>query len=310
LCMAIPTYDLFIDPVLRILAESPDGLRTTKVQEAAANWMELSTEDREELLPSGKQPTFKNRIGWAHDRLKRAGLSTSPARRFWRLTDAGSAFAQAHPSSLTDEEIERIAIVEPGTTIAGDKPKNTERLAAPPIPASLQAPGERIDAAVVELEEALSRDLLEIVRRSSPTFFEHLILELLLRMGYGANASDLERTGQSGDGGIDGVISLDRLGLDKVYLQAKRWQGENKVGREEIQSFVGALAGRRATRGVFITTSSFSGPAVEYAKQVSDSLILVDGNKLANLMIDSEVGVSVERVVKIQRVDLDYFEDG
>jgi len=306
--MGILTYDRFIDPVLRVLAEHPDGLRSSKVYEAVADRVKLSAEERDELLPSGRQRMYHNRIGWAHDRLKRAALSMAPARGLWKLTETGFAFVKSHPSPLTDDEVERIAVVDPDSTVAGAKPDGGKILVIPAAPATKQAPGERIDAAVAELQEAVRRDLLEIVRRASPAFFEQLILELLLQMGYGASASDLERTGQSGDGGIDGVISLDRLGLDKVYLQAKRWQAENRVGREEIQSFVGALAGRRATRGVFITTSSFSAPAVEYAKQVSDSL--VDGNKLANLMIDAEVGVSVERVVKIPRVDLDFFEDG
>jgi restriction system protein len=181
---------------------------------------------------------------------------------------------------------------------------------APIIPAlvEVRSPDELIDSAARELHDSLSRDLLEQIAAGSPTQFEQLVLDVLHAMGYGAKQSDLERTGASGDGGIDGIITLDRLGLEKVYVQAKRWTS-GTVGRPEIQKFFGALAGRRATRGVFITASTFSGEAKDYARQVSDSIVLIDGCRLASLMIEYGVGVTVQRTIKIAKIDSDYFED-
>jgi len=168
------------------------------------------------------------------------------------------------------------------------------------------SPTERIDGAIEELNQSLAAELLDTISRGSPAFFEQLVLDVLQKMGYGTSSA-IEHTGKSGDGGIDGIITLDRLGLEKVYIQAKRWQGS--VGRPEIQGFFGALASRRATKGVFITTSRFTNEAVEFASQASDSLVLVDGAHLTRLMVEFEVGVSVERTIKLCHLDSDYFEE-
>ncbi len=306
--MPVPTYDKFIEPILRHLARHPEGVPARDVHDAAAVALGLSDSDRDELLPSGVQRVYKNRSGWAHDRLKRAGYSSSPRRGFWQLTASGSAFARANPGALTDDAIEEIATgnedvrLRPSTEL---EPR-TEML--PDLGAAVRvsaSPDDRLEAAVAELRATTTAELLETLAQVSPKFFETIVLDVLHKLGYGTSRADLARVGRSGDGGIDGVISLDRLGLEKVYVQAKRWQ--NSVGRPEVHAFYGALAGQRATKGVFITTSTFTAQAIEFARSV-ERLVLVDGKRLADLMIDFEVGVSM-RPVRVPKLDTDYFEE-
>jgi restriction system protein len=306
--MPVPTYDKFIEPILRHLASYPEGVPARDVHDAAAVALGLGESDRDELLPSGVQRVYKNRAGWAHDRLKRAGYSSSPRRGFWQLTDAGNAYARAHPAPLTEEAIEEIATgnedvrLRPSTEL---EPR-TEML--PGLDAAVRvsaSPDDRLEAAVAELRATTTAELLESLAQVSPKFFETIVLDVLHKLGYGTSRTDLARVGRSGDGGIDGVISLDRLGLEKVYVQAKRWQ--NSVGRPEVHAFYGALAGQRATKGVFITTSTFTAQAIEFARSV-ERLVLVDGKRLADLMIDFEVGVSM-RPVRVPKLDTDYFEE-
>lgn len=304
--MSIPSYDQFIEPILRFLAAHPEGARARDAVEAAADALGLTEADRLAMLPSGMQAVYRNRAGWAHDRLKRAGLSSSPRRGFWRITPEGLALAQ-HAQPLPPEEIERIAIANVDVRLrtgAEGSAKEGDHLAPPQTPA-LASPQDRLDGALQELRSAVAAELLEALSRVSPTDFEGIVLELLLRMGYGASRDDLQRVGGSGDGGIDGIISLDKLGLEKVYVQAKRWQGT--VGRPEIQAFYGALAGQRARKGVFITTSGYTVQALEFARSV-ENIVLVDGARLAALMIEHEVGVSAQ-VLKVPRFDSDYFDE-
>ena len=259
------------------------------------------------MLPSRQQPIYDNRVGWAHDRLKRAGLSTSARRGFWMLTERGRKYLKAHPNPLTKEELDELTEVEKGSRL---RPKEAVLEATSQIESApaedRRSPDERIEAAIAELNQAVARELLELIGQSPPEFFEALVLDLLHSLGYGTSRSDVQRVGKSGDGGIDGIISLDRLGLEKVYVQAKRWQ--NNVGRPDVQGFFGALAGRRAKKGVFITTSSFSREAREFAESVSDSIVLVDGARLTALMIEHGVGVT-HKPLKVPHVDSDYFED-
>ncbi|MDP2713279.1 restriction endonuclease [Rheinheimera sp.] len=305
--MAIPTYDQFIEPVLRFLATRPDGALAREVYEAAAEAMQLTEEERAELLPSQAQQVYKNRIGWAHDRLKRAGLSSSARRGVWCLTDEGKIFAASKARPLSQGQVADLAFGYMDVRLK-EATSTTEPIITPiknDSAAETSSPEERLGSAVKEMRESVAADLLETLAKVNPTYFEAIVLDLLHKMGYGANRNDLQRVGGSGDGGIDGVISLDKLGLEKVYVQAKRWQ--SSVGRPEIQGFYGALAGQRATKGVFITTSGYTAQAVEFAKSV-ERIVLVDGIKLAELMIDHEVGVST-RIVKIPKFDSDYFED-
>ena len=302
--MSVPTYDQFIEPVLRFLKVYPAGILARDVQEAAALALGLTDADRQELLPSGTQPVYKNRIGWAHDRLKRAGLSSSLRRGLWCITEAGQDFLAQHPAPLSRTDVAQLAL---GFKDQRLKPMDSTSITLSNIEAvmGVASPDDRLGEALSELRRAVTEDLRNTLAAVSPSFFETIVLDLLHRMGYGTSRADLRRVGGSGDGGIDGVISLDKLGLEKVYVQAKRWQGT--VGRPEIQGFYGALAGQRANKGVFITTSTYTMQAVEFAKSV-ERIVLVDGPRLADLMIDHEVGVSA-RTVKIPKIDSDYFDE-
>lgn len=268
--------------------------------------MHLTDDERAEILPSQTQQIYKNRIGWAHDRLKRAGLSSSAKRGLWCLTEQGLQFAFGHPQPLLSEKVSELAVGYMDVRLkTASSSENIGVESLSDIQSNTASPEERLGEAVKEMRDSIAADLLETLSKVSPTFFETIVLDLLHKIGYGANRNDLQRVGGSGDAGIDGVISLDKLGLEKVYVQAKRWQ--SSVGRPEIQGFYGALAGQRATKGVFITTSAYTAQAIEFAKSV-ERIVLVDGIKLAELMIDHEVGVT-SRIVKIPKFDSDYFED-
>jgi restriction system protein len=305
--MAVPTYDKFIEPILRFLAASPNGAAAKDAHEAAASTLRLAETDRQELVPSGHQLVYKNRAGWAHDRLKRAGLSSSPRRGFWQLTPQGVQYAKDHASPLTPTEVESLAVdfMDVRLRPLGAEPSAVTGLESSQHVPSLASPDDRLGQALAELRNAVASELLEALATVSPTFFESIVLDLLHKMGYGASRSDLQRVGGSGDGGIDGIISLDKLGLEKVYVQAKRWQ--QAVGRPEIQAFYGALAGQRATKGVFITTSGYTAQALEFARSV-ERIVLVDGSRLAELMIDHQVGVS-SRTLFVPKLDSDYFDE-
>lgn len=306
--MSVPTYDQFIEPVLRFLATQPEGATTREVQDAAARVLQLSPAQREELIPSGNQPTFRNRTGWAHDRLKRAGLSSSPKYGYWKLTEQGVDYAAKHPKPLPADEVERLAIGYMNVRLSAPADAaalDDEPEATPSLQSATQSPEERLNQAVKELRDSVAADLLDNLKQVSPGRFEVIVLDVLHRLGYGASRSDLQRVGGSGDGGIDGVISLDKLGLEKVYVQAKRWQ--STVGRPELQAFYGALAGQKAKRGVFMTTSSYTQQAIDFAHSV-EGIVLVDGLRLVHLMMDHEVGVS-SQTVRIPKLDSDYFDE-
>ncbi|WNJ85240.1 restriction endonuclease [Pseudomonas canadensis] len=305
--MSLPTYDQFIEPVLRFLLNKPDGAQTREAQDAAARTLLLSEEQRQELIPSG-QAVYKNRCNWAHDRLKRAGLSSSPRRGYWKLTDAGIKYAQEQSAPLPPSEVERLAVSYMNVELKGAPDAEPLDEQAPILldaTSATASPDDRLLQALRELREATATDLLSNLLQVSPNRFEVIVLDVLHRLGYGASRNDLQRVGGSGDAGIDGIISLDKLGLEKVYVQAKRWQ--NTVGRPELQAFYGALAGQKAKRGVFITTSGFTGHAIDFANSV-EGIVLVDGNRLVNLMMDHEVGVT-SRLLRLPALDRDYFDD-
>jgi restriction system protein len=303
----VPTFDQFIEPLLRYLAAHPQGATASAAQEAAAHQLKLTVADRGEVLPSGMQAVYKNRIGWAHDRLKRAGFSGSPKRGLWKLTDAGVGYAAKY-KLLPRSEVERLANAnresraKPAVTTCS----TTSFDDVSTMPSDKASPEERIEAALAELRESVASDLLESIGRSPPEFFEQLVLDLLHAMGYGTSRSDLQRVGGARDGGIDGSISLDRLGLEKVYVQAKRWK--NNVGSPEIQGFMGALQLQSASKGVFITTSGFTRDARDAAAKARGSIVLIDGSSLSSLMIDHGVAVS-HKTLRLPKVDNDYFED-
>lgn len=231
--------------------------------------------------------------------LKSAGYVDSPALGVWRITDRGRDLLASHPQQLDDATIRSI-VKEARHHSGASEDASPEQ----PNTAIQQTPEERIDSAMREIEAAVVSELLERISQGTPEFFEELVLDLLHALGYGTSKDDLEHVGRTGDGGIDGVISLDKLGFEKVYVQAKRWQGV--VGRPDVQTFYGALAGRKAKKGVFITSSTFTKEALGFGKYVSDNVVLIDGNRLTSLMIRYGVGVT-HSTLNLPRVDGDYF---
>jgi restriction system protein len=302
--MSLPSYVQFIEPLLQYLGEQRTPVRTRTVYEELANRLALTAAERSTLLPSGMQPVFQNRIGWAHDALKRTGLSSAPLRGSWLITDAGRRLLEAHGGKLPEREVERIGSESRDVSLqALSSP--TARAVVEGAEAETRSPREQIEDALTQIRASVAVDLLAHIARQTPAEFESLVLDVLYALGYGTSRAALVRTGRSGDGGIDGVVSLDRLGLQKVYVQAKRRQ--DQVGSPQIQGFMGALQLQGADKGVLITSGRISGPAREAARQARGSVVLVDGAQLAELMLEHGVGVSAESL-RIPKIDTDYFE--
>jgi restriction system protein len=302
--MAIPDYQTCMLPFLRHLGDGQEhSLRDA--EEALAEHFKLSPAERAELLPSGQQGIFKNRIGWARTYLKKAALIDAPRRAVFKITERGLQTLATNPSRIDAKFLEQWPEFIEFRDIS--KP-NAEQAQPVDLPPASNTPEEAIELAYQGLREQLAQELLARILACSPTFFEQLVVELLVKMGYGGSRRDAgERIGQSGDGGIDGIIKEDRLGLDTIFIQAKRWQGS--VGRPEIQKFVGALQGQRARKGVFITTSVYTADAIDYASRIDTKVVLIDGKQLSALMIDFDVGVSGSASYVVKRVDSDYFEE-
>ena len=299
--MSLPTYVQFIAPLLKYLGDKREPVRTRVVYEELADQLGLTQEQRIELLPSGAQAVFQNRIGWAHDALKRAGLSGAPMRGAWMLTDAGRNLLRVHGGAVPAAEVERISTAARDVSIQSLRGE----AAIPPEVPETRSPTDLIETALEQIRASVARDLLEQIHRQTPADFERLVLQLLYKLGYGLDAASLQQTGRSGDGGIDGIVSLDRLGLQKVYVQAKKWRG--LVGSPEVHGFIGALHLRGADRGVLISSGTISTPAYDAARQARGTVVLIDGNRLTQLMIDHGVGVTNETLM-VPRVDTDFFE--
>ncbi|AGX88058.1 restriction endonuclease [Candidatus Symbiobacter mobilis] len=304
--MPIPDYQTLMLPLLRFAADGIDHT-TREAVEVLATEFQLTPAERNELLASGQQAIFNNRVGWANSYLKKAGLLESPRRGALRITARGKQILGDNPARIDIKFLERFPeFIEFRDASRNNRETTTTESVAI---ATEQTPEEALELAHQSLRLSLAQDILSRILSCSPTFFERLVVELLVKMGYGGSRRDAgERIGQSGDGGIDGIIKEDRLGLDTIYIQAKRWQGS--VGRPEIQKFVGALQGQRAKKGVFITTSSYTAEAIDYASRIDTKVVLIDGQLLANLMMDFDVGVSVSASYIVKRIDSDYFEEG
>lgn len=302
--MAIPDYQTCMLPFLRYLADGKEhALRDS--EESLAEHFKLTPAERAELLPSGQQGIFRNRIGWARTYLKKAVLVESPKRGLFRITERGLKTLAENPPRIDVKFLEQFPEFIEFREIS--KPENGAVASTEVLPVKT-TPEEAIELAHQGLREQLAQELLSRILGCSPTFFEQLVVELLVKMGYGGSRRDAgERIGQTGDGGIDGIIKEDRLGLDTIFIQAKRWQGS--VGRPEIQKFVGALQGQRAKKGVFITTSFYTVEAADYATRIDTKVVLIDGKQLAGLMIDFDVGVSAAATYVVKRIDSDYFEE-
>ena len=303
--MAIPDFQTLMLPLLKFTRDDVEHNAREAIESISVEFS-LSPEERREPLPSRRALLFDNRLAWALFHMKKAGLLESPRRGLFRITPRGKELLTKKPTVINLKLLEQFPEFQEFRATSS-KNKN-EVKSSQPIAVSEQTPEEALEFAHQSIRLALSQELLSRILTCSPVFFEELVVELLVAMGYGGSRRDAgERVGQSGDGGIDGIIKEDRLGLDTIYIQAKRWQGN--VGRPEIQKFVGALQGQRARKGVFITTSSFTSDAVDYASRIDTKVVLIDGQHLANLMMDFDVGVSVAATYAVKRIDSDYFEE-
>ena len=299
--MPIPDFQTLMRPLLEEYATGGER-PIADVRAALATRFELTEEELAERLPSGLARTFVNRVGWATTYLYRVGLLSRPRRAVYAITERGWEVLTANPARIDLSVLSQFSEFAEFTTGSGGAGAATEES----VVTETATPEERIDAAYQELRQALMAEVRERVSAVSFAAFEDLVLDVLHAMGYGDGTEDSRlRTGGSGDAGIDGVIREDRLGLDVVYVQAKRWEGS--VGRPVVQGFVGALQGARASKGIIFTASTFSGKAQEYAASVSPRVVLVDGERLASLMIDHNVGVSERDTYAVKRADSDYF---
>ena len=296
-------------PVLTCLADGAEHV-VGQLTEDVADAVGLTAEERREFLPSGKQAIYRNRVAWAETYLAKAGVVEPTRRGHLRITERGRELLATKPTRVDNQVLARYPEFESWRRKSTSKSTGTQRSVLEDQPNDvLETPEETLGTAYRRIRQDLADTILDQVKASSPAFFERLVVDLLVQMGYGGSVEDAGRAvGQSGDEGIDGVIKEDRLGLDTIYLQAKRWEGT--VGRPEIQKFAGALQGQRARKGVFMTTSSFSKEAREFASRIDTTMVLVDGEQLAELMVDHGVGVSTAAVYEVKRIDTDYFEEG
>ncbi len=297
-------------PLLKSLEDGREHGFRELVDSLAAHFR-LGPEERKELLPSGQQAAFDNRVGWARTYLKKAGLLESPKRGVLHISPRGKTALASNPNRIDVKFLsqfeEFMEFRAKKNAVGQTVPVSASSL--PSITTDTETPEEALEAAYQTLRDNLSDELLTTIKGCSPAFFERLVVDVIVSMGYGGSRREAGRAiGGTGDDGIDGIINEDRLGLDSIYLQAKRWEGT--VGRPEIQKFAGALQGYRARKGIFITTSSFTKDAQDYTQRIDSKIVLIDGKRLTNLMIDHNVGVTSEAVYEVKRTDSDYFSGG
>jgi restriction system protein len=303
--MPIPDYQTLMLPLLRVAKDEAEH-RVRDAVDRLSEEFGLTDEECTEQLPSGAALVFSSRVAWARTYLKQAGLLETPKRGLFRITQAGKNLLLTKPTKIDNNLLNQYENFRAFRTRGKDVEEEPQSISAAII--SEQTPEDSMASAYKTVRRNLETELLEQIKSASPAFFERLVIDLLLAMGYGGSRQDAGRAiGKSGDGGIDGIINEDRLGLDVIYIQAKRWDAT--VGRPEIQKFAGALQGQRANKGVFITTSSYSRDAIEYAKLIATKIILIDGDRLASLLVDHNVAVAQIGVYEIKRVDTDYFEE-
>lgn len=302
--MAIPDYQSVMLPLLKLVSDGRE-YRTRECIEKLADEFGLSEDERKELLVSGQQTVFDNRVGWARTYLKKAGLLESPKRGFIKITQRGLEAVNSGITEINNVYLSQFAefldFVGPARKEGAADTANNE--------ISRKTPEDSLDEAYTKLRVEVAQEILSKLKECSPSFFEKVVVDLLLKMGYGGSRKDAGKAiGQSGDGGIDGIIKEDKLGLDMLYIQAKKWEN-TPVGRPEIQKFAGALLGQKARKGIFITTSVFTNEARKYVSDINSKIVLIDGEELAQYMIDYDIGVSRVTTYEIKKIDMDYFNE-
>jgi restriction system protein len=300
--MAVPDFQSLMLPLLKSVSDGREH-SIQEIRDHLANEFALTEEDLNQLIPSGVQTVFINRVSWARTYLAKAGLLEITRRSHVRITERGKEVLKQNPPRIDIKFLRQFP-----EFLEFMEKESDETQGSNIIEEEKRTPEEILQEAYKEIRNNLAQELLTQVKNSSPAFFERLVVELLVKMGYGGSHSEAARAvGKTGDEGIDGIIDEDKLGLDSIYIQAKRW--ENVVGRPEIQKFVGALVGKRAKKGIFITTSKFTNDAIDFVSTIDTKVVLIDGKRLAELMIDYDVGVATVSNFQIKRVDFDYFSN-
>lgn len=307
--MTVPDYQSVMLPLLQFAGVKKDETSTGEAIEALAKELGLTDEDLREILPSGIQSTFVNRVGWAATYMKKAGLLESTRRGFYKITLRGRELLKKQPKTINVKLLNQYPEFLEFKQLKGTRSGDRENSSRTTIDVTTATPSEVLEAAYENLRDELAAELLVRLKKSTPSFFERAVVELLVKMGYGGSRADAGKAiGKSGDGGIDGIIKEDKLGLDVVYIQAKRWDN-NPVGRPDIMQFAGALQAQRANKGIFITTSRFTEDARSYVSQIGSKIVLIDGDQLTNLMIEHDVGISTVSLYPVKRIDADYFDE-
>jgi restriction system protein len=301
--MAVPDFQTLMLPVLETVPETE--ISVGDLVEAISNKVNLSDEDRIERIPSGKISRISSRVQWAGTYLVKAGLLERPRRGYLKITTQGKDTLKEKPPRIDINFLNRFESFKVFREASGSANENEENKSADE---NKKTPEDLIGESYSLIEKTAREEILDMILNSSPQFFERVLLDLFQAMGYGGRGK-ATHVGKSGDGGIDGIIDEDPLGLEKIYLQAKRYAVENKISIDQIRSFAGSLDEQGATKGIFVTTSSFVSNAYEYAKRSPKSLILIDGNELTSLMYEYDVGVRTVQTIKIKKPDIDYFED-
>jgi restriction system protein len=301
----IPDYQSIMLPLLEFIADGKEYKMRNVTDELAIKFG-VTEEEQKELLPSGVAPVFYNRTAWAKTYLKKAGLIDSPKQGIVIISKRGIEVLKKKPSSINVKFLKQFSEFVAFQTVKREDESETETETSEEQ--SIQTPEELLEMAYQKIRKSLASELISKVVELSPAFFERLVVELLVKMGYGGSIKDAGKAmGKSGDEGIDGTIKEDKLGLDIIYIQAKRWKPGNVVGRPEIQKFVGALAGQGAKKGIFITTSNFTKEALDYTPRNETKIVLIDGEQLAQLMIDYNLGCTSQQTYEVKKLDSDYF---
>lgn len=303
--MPIPNYQQIMLPFLKAISDG-QTYRHRDVIEKLANDFQITDEEKKELLPSGQQGIFDNRVGWARTYLKKAMLIESPQRGSYHITQRGTDVLNQNPSEITSKFLTQFPEFRNFAKSSEDNDSQQKEISL--VGETENTPEELLEFAYKKIKDNLAQELIDKIKTCSPKFFENLVIDLLLKMGYGGSRKDAGQSiGRSGDGGIDGIIKEDRLGLDIIYVQAKRWEGQVPV--KEIRDFAGSLLGKKARKGIFITTSSFPQTAHSFVDGIEHKIILIDGQRLAELMLEHNVGVTIQTAFEVKRIDTDYFSE-
>lgn len=306
--MTVPDYQTLMLPLLRFAAAKQEETSTGEAVESLAKELGLTDDDLKEMLPSGIQLTFVNRVGWASTYMKKAGLLEATRRGYYKITQRGKELLAKKPDKINVRTLQKYQEFQDFQNLKGTR-KEAKNDAIAMVPLVNATPSEALETAYQNLRDELASELLDKLKKVPPSFFEKIVVELLVRMGYGGSRTDAGKAiGKSGDGGIDGIIKEDKLGLDVVYIQAKRWDA-TPVGRPDVMQFAGALQAQKANKGIFISTSRFTDEARAYVAQIGSKIVLIDGETLCSLMIDHDAGVSTIALYPVKKIDSDYFNE-